>query len=51
MAVKVPMIDVLSSAERVVRRIAMVVKVPMATNCDFAPNTFEGCFFASLGLN
>ena len=45
------LLDVLPFTERVVRRIAMDVKVPMATNCEFAPNTFERCFFASFGLD
>ena len=43
------LLDVLPFTERVVRRVAMVVKVPMATNCGFAPNTSERCFFASFG--
>ena len=45
------LLDVLPFTERVVRRVAMAVKVPMATNCEFAPNTSERCFFASFGLD
>ena len=40
------LMDVLPFTERVARRIAMAVEVPMATNCESAPSTFERCFFA-----
>ena len=44
------LMDVLFFTERVARRIAISMNVSMATNCEFAPNTFERCFFAAFGL-